>query len=410
VHVAIDLSALMPQPSGVDNYLTELVTHLGSIDAEGRYSLFVNHEDRDLFAGVLPPNFRVHAWCRRPRPVRLLFQQAMLPGACRAIGADVLHSPSFLMPWWRGRSRHLLTVHDATFFSMPEMHSSLRGSAAFRSAVSTSIRRADMINVPSNATRMDLMRFFPNLRPSDIRVTPYGVARSFSPAAEDEILENRRRIGLPPRYILAVGTLEPRKNLERLVESYRRLIQSANIPEHLVIAGQPGWRYERLLELLAHPELDGRVHLRGFVAHQDLPWLYRGARLFAYPSLGEGFGFPPLEAMACGVPVLSAPNSALAETLTGAAELVSPTDITALEDGMRRLLTDEALRSRRREQGIRRAAGYRWEQTARAVRACYRELASSPYPPRTVTRSKKESDERSGGAAVHEHSDHRQAQ
>jgi glycosyltransferase involved in cell wall biosynthesis len=410
MHVAIDLSALMPQPSGVDNYLIELVTHLGKIDTESRYSLFLNQEDGDLFAGRLPPNFHVRAWCRRPRPLRLLFQQAILPAACRAHRADVLHSPSFLMPWWRGPSRHLLTVHDATFFSMPEMHSALRASKAFRLAVSTSIRRAGMINVPSKATRADLMRFFPSLRRSKIRVTPYGVARAFSPAPEAEIAENRKRMGLPPRYILAVGTLEPRKNLERLVESYRRLVRSASIPEHLVIAGRPGWSYERLLELITDPELDGRVHVRGFVAHEDLPWLYRGARLFAYPSLGEGFGFPPLEAMACGVPVLSAPNSALAETLTGAAELVSPTDVPALEDGMRRLLDDDALRSRRIEQGIRRAAAYRWEQTARAVQACYRELAASPDLPRTAARAEDEPDQRSRGAAVDEHSDHRQAQ
>lgn len=410
MHVAIDLTALMPRPSGVDNYLRELVTHLGQIDTENRYTVFLNLEDRDLFVRRLPDNFHIHAWCLRPRPVRLLFQQVMLPIACQIIRADVLHSPSFLMPWWRGRPRHLLTVHDATLFSMPEMHSSLRASSAFRSAVATSIRRAGMINVPSQATREDLLELFPNLFRSNIRVTPFGVAPSFTRATESEIIENSKRMRLPEKYILFVGTIEPRKNLERLVESYRRLVQAGGVTEHLLLAGRLGWGYERLLKQLAQPELQGRVHFRGFVPHEDLPWLYRGARLFVYPSLCEGFGFPPLEAMACGVPVISAPNSSLAENLRGAAELVSPTDVAALEAGMWRLLTNEGLRAQRIEQGIRRAAEFRWEQTARAVQSCYRELASSAYLPRTVPRSQDETNERPRRAALHQHSDHRQAQ
>ena len=176
---------------------------------------------------------------------------------------------------------------------------------------------------------------------------------------------------LPQPYILYVGTLEPRKNLPALIESYRRLVEAGAIKEHLVLAGKLGWGYEALLQQLHEPALRGKVHLAGYVDQKDLPAVYAGARLFVYPSLHEGFGFPPIEAMACGVPVISTLSSSLVENLEGAAELVTPNDITALADAIRRLLTDDALRATRRTQGLKRASRYRWDQTAKQTLASY---------------------------------------
>jgi glycosyltransferase involved in cell wall biosynthesis len=412
LRIALDLTALLPQHSGVDNYLKELVLHLGSLDFHNRYTLFLNHADRNLFLGRLPRNFDLRAWCPRPRPARLVFQQAGLPAACAALDIEVLHSPSFLMPYWRGRTQHLVTVHDMTIFTMPEVHSRLHRSAAFRRAVRTSILRAGLVNVPSEATRQALLERLPAMAPEKVRVTPLGCGSEFQPAAPQEIRQARERLSLPERYILYVGTMEPRKNLELLVECYRGLTAAWQVQEHLILAGRLGWGYASLLERLRAPELRSRVRLLGFVPPEDLPWLYRGARLFVYPSLHEGFGFCPLEAMACGVPVVSALGSSLEENLHGAAELVPPRDPEALSAALLRMLRDEDLRRRRVEAGFRRAAAFRWEKTARAVFECYQELAGRPglalvNAPRAFARPAQEAGQGSGGTAVYEDGDQR---
>jgi glycosyltransferase involved in cell wall biosynthesis len=376
IRIGIDLTALTFPHTGVDRYLKELVVHLGRIDATNDYSVFLNAADRRIFEGRVPRNFRLIAACLRPRPVRFLFQQGLLPAACTLLGLDVLHSPSFLMPYWRGRGRHLLTVHDMTFFSMPQVHNRLRRSAAFRNLVLMSIRRADLINVPSRTTRDALLQMLPEIPPERVGITHFGVSSCFDTAPEEDVSRHRRRLGLPDTYILYVGTLEPRKDLVSLVQSYRSLAEAGDIAEHLVLAGKNELGSGALLETLNSPALRERIHLPGFFAEDDLPWLYRGARLFVYPSLAEGFGFPPLEAMACGIPVISTLGSSLRENLEGAAELVPPRDAPALADAMRRLLRDDALREQRKRDGLRRVAAFRWDSTARAVLDCYRRLAT----------------------------------
>ena len=384
MRIAIDLTALLPRPTGVDNYMKRLVIALGKIDHENRYTILLNYEDRRLFDGLLPPNFAVVARCLRPRPVRLLVQQVGLPAAASVWGVDVVHSPAFLMPLCRGRQRHLLTVHDMTSFTLPECHIPLRRGWLYRRAMEWSIRRADLISVPSRASERDVLRLMPGVSSRRIRVIAEGVGEEFRPRATDDVqaATGRLRPGWP--YILYVGTIEPRKNLERLLESYRQLIVESRVPEHLVLAGRLGWGYRALLARVASPELRGRVHLPGYVRQRDLPGLYAGARLFVYPSLQEGFGLPPLEAMACGVPTVASRSSALAENLEGAAELVVPTDAAALTAAMKRLLRDERLRAQRRDQGLARAAAFRWVETARQTLACYKTLAA---PTEDVTAS-----------------------
>lgn len=161
LRVAIDLTALLPRPTGVDTYILELVKHLAKIDRENQYTLFVNVGDRRRFDGKLGENMTVRAWSGRPRVSRLAFQQCALPVASALLDFDVIHSPSFLLPLWRGRALHLLTVHDMTFFTRPALHNRLHRSSLFRRAVRMSIRRAHMVNVPSEAVRSDLLRLLP---------------------------------------------------------------------------------------------------------------------------------------------------------------------------------------------------------------------------------------------------------
>jgi glycosyltransferase involved in cell wall biosynthesis len=206
-----------------------------------------------------------------------------------------------------------------------------------------------------------------------VRVVPPGVDRSFAPAAADEVerVRQRHRLGAP--YVLYVGTLEPRKNLVRLVEAFARLARAGR-PEDLVLAGRPGWGLEPLEEAIRGSGVAHRVHRLGYVDRPDLAPLLTGAEVLAYPSLEEGFGFPPLEAMACGTPVVAADGSSLAENLAGAAELVPPEDVDALAAALDRLLTDPEVRERRRRQGLERAARFTWERTAAETVACYRDL------------------------------------
>jgi len=387
MRIAIDLTSLLPQPTGVDNYLKQLVLNLSKIDHENQYMILINYEDRNVFQGMLPRNFTAIALCLRPRAVRLLFQQIILPVAAMGWNADVVHSPSFIMPLYRGGQRHVVTIHDMTFFSLPECHITLRRSSSYKRAVLWSIRRAHLVIAPSQSTKQHILDVIPDMAPDQIRVIPQGIGEEFRVYPEAEARRELSRLCLPSPYILYVGTIEPRKNLQRLVESYRTLLTKERLSEHLVLAGRLGWGYGELMQQLGSPELRGKVHLLGYVAQSDLPWLYAGARLFVYPSLQEGFGFPPLEAMACGVPTISSLSSSLAENLQGAAELVPPDDEDGLTAAMHQLLYDDVRRAKYRQEGLARIAKFRWEQTAQDTLNCYRDVGCSEELPASHARS-----------------------
>lgn len=371
MRIAIDFTSFIPQMTGVDTYMKQLVSNLAKVDRTNQYRIYHNHEDRRIFADSLPGNFSHTSLSARPRLLRLISQQGILPVAASGWKADVVHSPSFIMPYLRASARHVLTVHDMTSFSHPHCHIALRRSWLYRRVVLASLRRADVVVVPSQATRQAILEFLPDLQPDRIHVTVPGIGEEFRLCDPVSVREVVARLKLPQPYILYVGTLEPRKNLPALVESYRRLVEAGAIKEHLVLAGKLGWGYEALLKQIQVPALRGRVYLAGYVDQKDLPAVYAGARLFVYPSLHEGFGFPPLEAMACGVPVISTRSSSLAENLERAAELVAPDDIAGLADAMQRLLTDDTLRAKRQGQGLEQACQYRWEQTARETVKSY---------------------------------------
>lgn len=377
LRVAIDLTALLPRRTGVDTYLLELVKHLAKIDRQNLYTLFVNVADRVHFDGTLGANMNVRALSGRPKPLRLAFQQCVLPVASALAGFDVIHSPSFLLPLWRGRARHLLTVHDMTFFTRPALHNRLHRSSLFRRAVRMSIRRANMVNVPSNAVRRDLLRLIPEVPSDRVRVTPWGIHPRFCIAAQSEVSVEVARLGLPQPYILSLGTIEPRKNQLAILEAFRLLIASGETRLHVVLAGGRGWNTRAVMDAADSPDLRERIHVLGYVPDEALPWLYRGASLFVYPSIDEGFGFPPLEAMACGTPVIASRGSSLEENLRGAACLVSPGSSKELADAISELIGDPVRRESLAQAGRERAARFRWEDTARLLLSCYESLVYS---------------------------------
>jgi glycosyltransferase involved in cell wall biosynthesis len=374
MRVGLDLTALRPLRTGVDVYLSglfqSLVEHPGGLE----YLFFVNREDLAAFRR-LPPGFRAVGCSSRSRLSRLFFQQVLLPIAVRTRRIDVVHSPAFLIPLYRGRARHVVTVYDLTILTMPEHHDRLHRSFAFRRALRSSIARAHRICVPTDAVAKELAALLPETA-GRVRVVRPGLAPGFSPRSSQASAAVARRLGIERPYVLYVGTLEPRKNLRRLVIAFRRLLE-AGAPEDLVLAGRLGWDCADLLADLADPAISARVHRVGYLPSEDLAALYSGARLFVYPSLAEGFGFPPLEAMACGAPVVASRDAALTENLAGAAELVDPLDPVGLAAAMGRVLRDSSLAARLRRRGLGNANRFSWEETARATVACYREVATS---------------------------------
>jgi glycosyltransferase involved in cell wall biosynthesis len=375
MRIGIDMMALLPEHTGVDVSIINLVMGLAEVDAGNRYFLFVNLSDRRYLRKHFPENFTLIPIATRSRIVRLVAQQIVIPFLAMLLWIDVVHSPAFIMPIVRGRSRHVLTIHDMTFFTLPEYHSALRSSRLYRRIVLLSINLADKICVPSVHVRNELLRIAPNIPGDRVRVIRWGIGDEFTPRTGDEVAHTLKALGIHYPYILHVGTIEPRKNLPFLLSSYEYLLQKFNVNEHLVFAGRLGWNITEFLEAVDRGVVKGRVHVLGYVDKLHLVPLYSGARLCVYPSLEEGFGFPPLEAMACGVPVIASDSSSLSENLKGAAELVDPDDTQALGVAMVRLLDDDTLRKQRIDNGLQRAAQFSWGNTARNMLGCYRELA-----------------------------------
>jgi alpha-1,3-rhamnosyl/mannosyltransferase len=375
MRVAIDLTALNAQASGIDRYLLGLVRSLALLERRAEFFLFINVEDRDRFAATHRLPAQCHIWpcCFRPRVFRLFFQQILQPLLLYALRIDVLHSPTFIMPAWRGRARHILTIHDMSSFALPHCHPPIRRGPLYERIVSASIRRADLITVPSSSVKADILRFVDGVSQERIRVIACGIDDVFharDPAKTDKVL---KRLAIPTPYVLYLGTLDPRKNLPTLIDAFAALVANGRT-EHLVLGGDAGWSPNELLSRIARHGLEARIHLPGYIAEADLPFVYAGAALFVYPSLLEGFGFPPLEAMASGVPVIASDTSSLRENLAGAAVLVPVGDAKQLEMAMRTLLTDEATRASAVTAGLNRGQAYRWDRFAAETFACYEEL------------------------------------
>ena len=370
MRIAIDATSVPHQRVGAGTYIYNLVRALAQVDNDNRYFVFAKPE---TFEECLPTAPRFHLVpVRLPwRLARMAWEQAVLPLHLRRLGVDVLHSPHYTTTVVSGGWRRVVTFHDVTFFLLPERYPPLRG-AYFRAASRAGARLADLVVAVSKTVKADVECHL-RLPPERVRVVPLAAAPSFHPLGDAaRTTAVRTKYGLPERFILNVGALEPGKNQATLVRAFHRL-KRQDSEQGLVIAGPPAWRYERLFRLVDDLGLAGQVRFLGYVPAEDLVALYNLADLFVFPSLYEGFGLPPLEAMACGLPVVASTAPALREVLDDAALLVHPQDVVALAEAMAAALRDEPLRSRLRQAGLRRAAQFSWERTARETVAVYDE-------------------------------------
>lgn len=283
---------------------------------------------------------------------------------------DVFHS-SDVLQWRHPEARNVITLHDATAFRFPELHTPATRQLQRRKAAFAR-DSADLVIVISEATRRDVVEHL-GLEPARVRRIYPGVDSVFRPVSDREMLaQTLEHLGLDPGgYILHVGTIEPRKNLTRLVEAYARLDPAWGSMPRLVLAGARGWRARPVFERVASLGLAGSVVFLGEVPNRLLPALYTGALVFVYPSLYEGFGLPPLEAMACGTPVVTSNTSSLPEVVGDAGVMVDPRDVDGLAGALDGLLADPAWRAALSARGLRRAASFTWDRAARETLAAY---------------------------------------
>jgi glycosyltransferase involved in cell wall biosynthesis len=298
---------------------------------------------------------------------RLLYDQFFAERQRRDVGADLIHYPANFGRLWGG-TRAVLTVHDLSFLRHPEWFRPGR-AAYYRFAARHSVRHARRVIADSQATADDIHAML-GLPMERIDVVPLGVGPAFSPASAEAHAAVCDRYDLPPRFFLYVGTLEPRKNLPRLIDAWTD-VQDNEKPD-LVLAGREGWKAEPIREAIARSAQRDRIHLPGFVAQEDLPALLSAAEAFVWPSLFEGFGLPPLEAMACGTPVLTSNTSSLPEVVGDAAYTVAPERTEAITEGLSTLATSPETRTRLSEAGLQRAADFSWERTAQLTIESYR--------------------------------------
>jgi glycosyltransferase involved in cell wall biosynthesis len=369
MRVGIDATAVPLQRTGAGNYIVSLIRALGRVDRSNEYVVFGKAEHE----AELAPNggdSNIH-FIRRDfsgRGARITWEQAGLPGQVRAHRLDVLHSPHYTMPLRRA-ARSVVTFCDMTFVLHPELHQPVK-RIFFPTMMRLSARRADRLIAISESTRDDLVRLWA-VDPARVSVVPLAADEGFRLRPAEEVAETCGRYGLQPgAYILYVGMLEPRKNVDRLVEAFGRLARE--LPGiDLVIAGRRGWMYDRIFARVEELGLQDRVRFTGYVSSQDLPALYGGARLFTYPSTYEGFGIPVLEAMSCGTPVVTTNVSSMPEVAGDAAILVSPDDVAGLAAAVLRVCTEPALRDDLACRGLARAKAFSWERCARETIAVY---------------------------------------
>jgi len=372
MRIGIDYTAAVQQRAGIGRYTRGLVRALAEVDRENDYVLFAAIGGRRLAGMDWPQNFRMRTVPLSDHAMATLWQRLRLPLPVEAfIGlVDLFHSPDFVLPpTW---ARTILTVHDLSFLRHPTC-ADPNLLTYLNKAVPRSVRRADVVLADSQNTRDDLVELL-GVNPDKVEVVYPGVEWRFRSIEDEVLLEGIKRCyDLPSHFILSLGTLEPRKNFARLIEAFA-ILQAAIRNLHLVIAGAKGWLYEEIFRRPEELGISDNVLFLGFVPDEDLPALYNLADIFVYPSLYEGFGLPPLEAMACGVPVVASNRPSLPEVLGQAARLVDPLDVEGLAAAMEQALEDEGLRERMVRRGLERATGFTWSKAAEKLLGIYKSM------------------------------------
>jgi len=370
VRIAIDASTISTQ-GGPRTYVLGLLEALLKLDHENSYTVFYN--DRSHL-GRFPQAQEIVLPGKTPL-ARLWREHLLLPQACRRERIDLLHCPKSAIPF-RSPCPVVVTLHDLIPIKHPETEK-LAAQVYWRLQIPIAARRSNFIITDSEHARKEIMTDF--LVPAErIRAVMLG----FNPDMNREPDQSTSRkvsakYNLPDDYILYVGTIQPRKNLGTLIEAFNLLKQGRDISHKLVIVGRKGWLYEQLFKRIHELGLDEEILFTGFVPDEELPSIYGRAGVFVYLSLFEGFGLPPLEAMACGVPVITSNTTSLPEVVGNAGITLPPTDVAKVSEALRQIICDKELRTTMRQKGLKQARLFSWEATARETLEIYKTVLST---------------------------------
>ena len=380
MRIGYEITAVGERPSGIGTYALQLLHGLAEVEQGHEYLLLSNRPHSSPQLRALPGTSDL----TRPCPSRMLWMQLLLPGQLGAARPDLCHYPNSLGPL-RSSCPYVVTIHDMTLSQMPRFHP-WRKQLLVRPLIPLVARNAARIITVSSQARDDLVRIL-RVPAERVTVIPEAAAPSFRPASLAEQRRVRAAHGLHKPYLLYVGTLEPRKNLIRLIRAWHMLRQRRAIPQQLVLVGAPGWQYRPIFAEAHRLGCADDLIFAGYLPRDDLPGLYSAADAFAFPSLAEGFGLPVLEAMACGAPTLISDIGALREVTAGAALAVNPRDTAAISAALERLLSDEPLRRELSAAGIARAASFSWQRTARETLAVYKAAVARQFCPQIAPMS-----------------------
>lgn len=368
MRIGLEISPLALNVSGIPNYILRLLRGFASIDEENQYFLYTNRPVP--FDLGLPDNFKT-VILNKPLPRFQLWFQIELPLRLKKDRIDIFHDLFSRLPLVLSVPG-VITVHDLSGYKMPWFHK--RKTHLTNLMYPTFIKNASEIIAVSKFTADELLSCFPEVS-GKTTVIHEAAPPGYSEVTDELELDRiRKKFNLPSKFFMFLGTLEPRKNLSRLLEAFLQVADT--IPHSLVISGAIGWKTKELFNKLKESDKKERIQLTGFVEREDIPGLISLAEAFIYPSLYEGFGLPVLEAMACGTPVITSNTSSMPEISGDAALLVDPLSTASISNAIETLAHDENKRNALREKGLRRAGEFSWERTARETLRVYERVIS----------------------------------
>jgi glycosyltransferase involved in cell wall biosynthesis len=362
---------------GIGTYVRNLVRHLATLDRETTYFLFCDRADeptlRDLAANFVPVVDDSKKYG--------VGEHFTIPLKLHKLGAQLLHSPHYVLPLFC-RKRAVVTIHDCIHLLFPQY---LPSRAAYQYAkvmMGSAIKRSELVFTVSEASRRDILRFYPKADPDRLQVVPNAIDEAIvEDPGEEEMERVQERYQIRGRFILYAGNIKPHKNLERLVAAFGMLKQRGGHEDvKLLIIGDEINSYGSLRRSVEAAGVRQDVRFFGFVPSTTLAALYRLASVFAFPSLYEGFGLPPLEAMACGTPVVTSRISSLPEVVGDAALLVDPYSTEDIAHGLERVLADDALRAELSTRGRARVKQFSWERSVEAIHTGYMKVLGHTVP------------------------------
>jgi glycosyltransferase involved in cell wall biosynthesis len=368
MRVAIDTRKI--HDFGIGTYIRNLLRQLARIDRDTEYVLLCREPDLGI-AAQLGPNFRS---VREPSPNYSLREQVHVPWVLRRERPDVYHAPHYVLPA-AVRCRSVVTIHDCIHLMFPQYLPNRAAYAYARASMWAAARRSDRILTVSEASKRDVLSLF-NVKPEKIVVVYNAIDEHFSATpSEEHVARIRERYQLDHKFVLYVGNIKPHKNLVRLIEAFSELRRTHDDLKLLIIGDEIS-KLPALRRAVHRHKLHKYVRFLGYLKDDTLTVLYRLASVFVFPSLYEGFGLPPLEAMASGTPVVTSNVSSLPEVTGDAAVLVDPYDVDSIGNGIRRILDDPQLAEELRIKGLKRAREFSWERSVEKTQRVYREVAA----------------------------------